>query len=526
MANGDNNPPSGYHEVPAPSEGGVPSGYHEVPAPVETAAPSGPFHPQGPMQPTQVAEPSFSDKALGWLRDTALSAGQTMVPNATTDPIQNLKNIGTGMNTAVNQAATTPWAQGGPIWGTLAMIGNALMGNLHGTATGIEKFGKGAMSGDAESMTSGAGEALGNAVQLYGMKKTPESLEQPILPRETVQNIINQGPRKAAFIGRQIETANAIQQHIKPAMDALHADGKNLMGDVSSHIDAAKPGGVFKRADVANTLKDATGVIEDESKVPSFLKKSMTPETSKQTTGPAVGGKRLDLSDPQQLKAYQKMKEQGAYTPEEIKRIEGGATGMMPFEELKQLHSDIGSHLANTEGVQEAGLKAAYAKTGEMLRKEADSHGMLAQWQEGINKVRTFNDILRTDGMKDVYYGDNHGQIMGALIDDKKGPVIGRKLEAIAPYGIDMETLGNTIGKYKFGDTWDRMSEPTKLTLFMAAFAPKLAAIRTGLPQMIRSKFITNLMYPDTLEGVAPTKPETLAPSKIKAKQVSIRNNP
>lgn len=466
-----------------------------------------------PQEPT-----SLGQDLVSGARDTALSAASTVVPNPTTSATQNLKNIGTGMNEQVNKAATTPWAQGGPLYGTFAMLANGIMNALHGSATGVEKLGTGVMTHNPELATSGGGEFLGNLAQSGAMAKTPEAISDPI-GRESMQNVMNMGPAKANFIDRQVGKAQAVQATIKPALDALHADGKNLMANVSSHIDSVKPEGAFDKAEVAGTIKDAMGVVKDETKVPPAIRKLTTAEPSTKTSGPSVGGKPLDLKDPQQLKAYQKMKGSGAFTPEEIQKFEGGGEGKMTFEALKQLHSDLGRQIAGANGPVEAGVKASYAKISDMLRKEAESHGLLDQWTEGAQKVKLFNDIAYRSPLKDTYAGANHGQIMKPLISDDLGPQVKPMLERISPYGIDMDKLNQTISGYKYGERMDTLSEPSRMTPILAAISPKMAAMRIALPQAMRGEGMTTHLYGQGLESVPKVSPKKVFPSKLAAAQ-------
>jgi len=476
-----------------------------------------------PEEPT-----SLGQDLVSGARDTALSAASTVVPNPTTSATQNLKNIGTGMNEQVNKAATTPWGQGGPLYGTFAMLANGIMNALHGSATGAEKLGKGVITHNPELATSGGGEFLGNMAQSGAMAKTPEAISDPF-GRETLQNLSNIGPAKANFLSRQVETANAVHQQVKPALDALHGDGKTLMANVSSHIDAVKPEGVFDKAEVSGTIKDAMGVVKDESKVPPAIRKLTATEQSAKTSGPSVGGKPLDLKDPQQLKAYQKMKDSGAFTPQEIQNFEGGGEGKLSFEALKQIHSDLGRQIATANGPVEAGVKASYSKIGNMLRKEAESNSMLDQWTEGTQKVKLFNDIAYRSSLKDTYAGENHGKIMNPLINDDLKPGSLAMLEKISPYfpGGEgaLDQIKQSAGAYQYGETWDRLSQPSKMTAVIAAISPKAAGVRTAIPQAMRGSSVTNYMYPGALDKVPTIKSGKIFPSKLTAAQ-ELKGNP
>lgn len=480
--------------------------------------------------------PSFT----GLLRDTALEAGKAIVPNAGTSATQNLKNVGTGLNEQVNTAATTPWGQGGPPWGVISMLAKAFMGAAHGTASGIEGMATGVENLDPQKVAESGGSTLGNMFQMGALKEAPDAVKDP-LGRPALKNMSNLGPEKASFIERQVGKGNAVQGHVKSALDALHEDGKGLMANVSQTIDAAEPNGAFNRADVHAAVKDAMGVVKAEQKVPAAITKvldTFAPDDTggwmqkggklvQRSTGPRVGGGFLDLNTPQGLKTYKALKAQGAFSPEEVARMEGGNTeGKMSFEELKQIHSDIGRQLANTEGAVEAGAKTAYAKLGEMLRNKAESHGQLNEWKQGISKVKGFNDAVYRSPLKDTYFGENHGQIMKPFVSDDTAPQVNQILQKYTPYGIDLDKLQDTAGAYKYGEQWDKMSNPSKRMAIVAAISPKTAAGMIYAPRAMRSKFATNYQFPNQLKEVPNVAPEKIYPSSKAAAKAATKGNP
>lgn len=478
--------------------------------------------------------PSFT----GLLRDTALEAGKTMVPNAGTSATQNLKNIGTGLNEQVNTAATTPWGQGGPIWGVLTMLAKGLMSGVHGAASGVEKMGSGVASLDPQKVAEGGGSTLGNLFQAGALK---EGSGAELVNRDALKNLSNLGPEKASFIERQVGKGNAVQQHVKSALDAVYEDGKQQMGTVSQTIDAAEPNGAFNRGDVHAAVKDAMGVVKAEQKVPAAITKvldTFAPDDTggwvqkggklvQRSTGPRVGGGFLDLNTAQGLKTYKALKAQGAFSPEEVARMEGGNTeGKMPFEELKQVHSDIGKQIANTDGPVEAGVKTAYAKLGEMLRNKAESHGMLNEWQQGTQKIKGYYDAVYRSPLKSTYFGQNHGEIMKPFVSDDTSPQVNQILQKYTPYGIDLDKLQETAGAYKYGEQWDKMSNPSKRMAIVAAISPKTAAGMMGAPRAMRSNVATKYTFPNQLNEVPNVSPSKIYPSSKAAAKAATKGNP
>lgn len=412
----------------------------------------------------------------------------------------------------IPRVVTAPFAAG---MTPIEMIARIIEGSSRSLETTGGQASQAVKNKDLEALYHSLGSGAG---QILALRGGGEGATGEVVPREGMQNVMNQGPAKAAFIDRQVGKAQAVQSQVKPALDALHNDGKQLMGNVSSHIDAVKPEGVFDKADVAAKVKDAMGVVKADQKVPSViarLTESPEPAASK---SPTIGGKPIDMKDPSQLKMYQKLKAGGAFSPEEIQSIEGKQEGeKISFEALKQMHSDLGAQIASQHGAVEAGVKTSYGKIGDMLRKEAESHGLLDQWQEGTQKVKLFNNIAYRSPLKDTYLGQNHGKIMRPLISDDLGPQVRPLLESIAPYGIDMKALDETIKGYKYGEKMDTLSEPSRMTPILAAISPKAAAIRTALPQMMRGETATNYLFGKGLDEVPSVKPKTVFPSKVAA---------
>jgi hypothetical protein len=462
-------------------------------------------------------------------REAALGvAGGLGIPETQT-PIRDLyknlmatgKQVGTQLATDIPSKGV-PVALGQQIINMVTGAGKQALG--YGKELGVSG-GYGSINSDFNAASHGAGGLLGMLLGSGLLKKTPEAMTDP-LGREAMQNVMNQGPSKAGFIHRQVERANATQSAVKSTLDAVHEDGKQLMSGVSKHIDSAESNGAFNRADVHAAVKDAMGVVKADQKVPAAITKvldTFKPDDTggwmqkggKAAKGPTVGGKTLDLTNPSDKAAFEKYKNAGVFTPEEAARYEGGGSpeGKMSFEELKQIHSDIGRQIANTEGAVEAGVKAAYSKLGEMLRNKAESHGMLNEWSEGASKVKTFYDTAYRSPLKDTYFGSNHGKIMKPLVSDDLGPTVWKQLEKVAPYGLDMDKLKQTVDGYRYGKKMDMLNEPSRMTPILAAISPKMAALRIAIPRGMRTAGMTEHLYGKGLENVPEVPTSKIYPS-------------
>ena len=452
--------------------------------------------------------PSFS----GLIRDAALKAGQSMVPNAGTSGIQNLKNIGTGLNEQVNKAATTPWGQGGPLWGVLSMLANGLMSGVHGAATGIEQMGSGVVNRDPQKVAEGGGSALGNLFQVGALKEGPKAVSEPAGFGKSMSNLMNEGPAKAEFLGRQYDQALAHQQHIQQGVENVKSNAVQAITQTAQKIDAAHPNGIVSRADVKNGLTDVIDSIvgDDRTQVPGSLKKLIADEKADpRSTGPTVGGRHFDLSNPSDLKSYQKLKESGAFTPSEIARMEGtsGTGGKMSFQDLMQARTKLGYEMRNLQGPAKAIASACYAKLSEQLRSAARDAGVEKDWLESNSKYSQYKDLH--DALSSTLEGQDPKEIMKPFSDTSRARVMNLLSKYGSDFGFDLDKIKESTNIFNHGEKMDKLVEPTRRTAMIAAISPKTAAASIALPRALRSEGVTKAIYGQGFE------PPTMKPSQV-----------
>lgn len=480
---------------------------------------------------TLPAEPATG----GMSREAGLGAASAILPESqmTTDWRQNLSNIGTGLNTQVNKAATTPWGQGGPFYGVIEMLAKGLMGGAHGIASGAEEM-VGSVGQptadrgfvDSSKFGHGMGAVLGNAATLGLLKKAPEALADPLGGEGAARvgrEVFNEGASKARVLSDQHAHAIETQKHIAGVADAVHTDAQQAMAKVSEAVDAAKPEGAFDKGEVGNRLKTAIGdTVSDTSQLPKSVQKLMPVESTGRQLGPNIGGKVMDLSKPEDMAAYQKYKASGAFTPEEIAKYEGKSTGGMSFEELKQARSDLGKQMQNLQGAAKAAASSAYGELSKVLREGARDAGVEPDWIDANARWKNYLDDFHRSPIAKALESENAHDIMEPLTGKSRVPVL-ETLSKYTPFGIDMDRISQEVAGFGVGDTALKLSRPTKMDLLLARLSPTAVALRQVGPRMMRNPSVIRAIggegFPSELispKKVFPTKEAAAAALKGK----------
>lgn len=458
--------------------------------------------------------PSFS----GLVRDAALKAGETMVPNAGTDAGQNLRNIGTGLNEQVNTAATTPWGQGGPLWGVLSMLAKGLMGGVHGAASGIEQMGSGAINRDPQKVAEGGGSALGNLFQVGAFGKAPEVAGARSEVLDTASSLAGKVPeaiegvtpaiQKFAGVGPEFTKASVKKwQEETAAADAAHQDKiaklnekhqvkvaeveasnqqakeaalqkQQLSDEVSGHAKELSErlpklkeqerafaksmypeiDGTADSGDVYSKMSDAVDSnLRGTGRVPTALKKvidDLAPEDVKRSTGPQVGGRHLDLSNPDDLRAFQRFKKAGVFAPDEVERMEGqSAKGSLDFETLHGYYSELGEALGkDMPGDERSALMQGRSALAETMRKMAEADKKLGPFQDAQKNWGKYENTFNKTW--------NDGKGMASPIakalnakDPVSGQILPEKLQQILGNDKGYKLAQQMLGRYKGGPT-------------------------------------------------------------------------
>ena len=176
---------------------------------------------------------------------------------------------------------------------------------------------------------------------------------------------------KAGVVDRQRLTGEA-QQSAKQLGDSL----QTLRQEETAVASALYPevGGTADSAALHKQLQQAVeGGLKGSEKVPTVVGRvlSETSEIPGKSTGPAIAGRTLDLSNASDIAAYKRYKASGAFTPEEIARIEGKTRGGMTFDKLHGYYSELGKAAFNLEGDERAATLAAKKIIGDQMEKMA-----------------------------------------------------------------------------------------------------------------------------------------------------------
>lgn len=177
-------------------------------------------------------------------------------------------------------------------------------------------------------------------------------------------------------------------------------------------------GGIANQETIQKGLQTAIDSnLRGSDKLPSTLARIIkeTSEVPGKSTGPAIQGRTLDLSNPNDLAAYQRYKTQGVFSPEEVARIEGRSS-KLDFERLHGYYSELGREMFNRDlpGDERAADAAARKVIGDEMERMASRE----------NKSYRFNVAQRNWAkLENTWYNT-------AV---KNGSPIARVLQAIDP---------------------------------------------------------------------------------------------
>jgi hypothetical protein len=397
-------------------------------------------------------------------------------------------------------------------WAKTILSGLATLNPL---SPDVSKLYEQSASGDVAG-ASGRG-AVDIAALLAG-RKSPEAVEKvgeiPAKAQGAANEVMGVGKTSEAMKADQIAHAQAVKEHIASVESAVHADAKAGAVRIDSAIDKMNPDGFFEKSGIRMGVKDALGEISKiPEKWPASIGKMLVEDKVTRTTGPAVGGRTMDLSNPNDLAAYQRYKAQGVFTPEEIQRIEGSEkTPNWTMEQMRQLRSDIGRDLGKYEnkGAMGAALNNVYRYlTGEM-RKAAASVGKEPEFLENNADYKQWVDDFHRSPLKKVLNGQTSGTILKALGDERVQELVSRYED----YGADPEALKQESKRAAIGQTIQRFSRPSKWDLVVAGLSPHSALIRLLVPYLMRNPKVL-----DTLGGKGLDTAKIIPTNKVLAKR-------
>jgi len=392
---------------------------------------------------------------------------------------------------------------------------------------------------------AGAGEQagtgdIGGTVARVGTQMAVPKVVGKLIPTPTslktgAQEVLGEGPSKYTLKADLHEHALRTQAHVAQVADSVHSEAQQAMSSVASKIDAAHPEGVFPKADIRAKVGDAVGdIVKIKEQLPATLNKILSEEKPKTSTGPHVMGGHLDLSDPAQLASFEKMKAQGAFRPEEIARMQGTEQPNWTFEQLKQLRSDLGRELrgADKRGAIGAGANKAYGVLSDALRKGAGDTGKLigdpkleAQWLDATGKYKTYMNDFERSAVRKILSGKNASEIMRPLTGDS-AVAVQKILEKYEPHGINMDALLDEARRFSGAQTVQRFSRPGRLDLIMAGISPKIAALRVGLPRMMRNPNRLSQVFGKGFEEMPEIPANKVAFNKGELKKLQNRGRP
>ncbi len=152
---------------------------------------------------------------------------------------------------------------------------------------------------------------------------------------------------------------------------------------------------------VNEALSDAVSEgLKGAGRVPSSIARALdkTAPEEASTSGPAVMGKTLDLTKPEDMAIYQRFKQSGTFTPEEVARYEGGASPAISFDDLHGIYSELGKELYGSRdlpGDSEAALSQAREGVRRIMTGMAKSEGKLMDFDRAQANWRVLENTFR-----------------------------------------------------------------------------------------------------------------------------------
>lgn len=372
---------------------------------------------------------------------------------------------------------------------------------------------------DSRQFSHGLGSLGGQFAGLGLLGKTPEAVADPVGKtgfQNIAREVINEGPSKARVLADQHAHALELQKHVAGVADAVHQDAQQAMSQVSQAVDAAKPEGAFDKTELRDRLKTAMGdTLEDEGQLPTSLKKlTTTPKPTfasfvNKNTQDFIG--RLKQGGLANDEIAQAMKEQG-FQPGEIKAALGDAgttaPGKMSFEEVKQARSDLGRQLGRLQGPAQAAGSAAYGELSKVLREGARDVSQEPQWIDANAKWKGYLDDFHRSPIAKTLAGENASDIMDPLTGKSRVQTLDI-LSKYEPFGINMDKINQEVSRSGAINTVQKLSRPTKMDLIIAKLSPGGAALRSGVPRMLRNPAAADFL------GGKGFEPENISPKKV-----------
>jgi hypothetical protein len=276
---------------------------------------------------------------------------------------------------------------------------------------------------------------------------------------------MQQAQQRTQLEGEAKEIQQHLGDHLINAEAEARAEAKSKYPEISTTRDAASVGQIAK-----NALSELKG----SDNPPPVLKRIMdenTPDMGAggfgKSTGPTLMGRHLDLSNATDMAAYQRFKASGAFTPEEIKRMEGPGSEPLTADEIHGYMSEVGRELGKEglPGDVRASLSNAYAGFATTLRSMYKEAG----------KEPEFLDAQKTwKKYQDTFYDPK------AL--SKGGSPIAKAFHAVDPEYV--KETGPYASRYLTGDLADKAEKQLGEYSHLGAKPELIRSLRTKLEQI------------------------------------------
>lgn len=380
-------------------------------------------------------QPSVNMQTVATPKSVGTSFGQGLldVPRGLTHALDTWmepeKNIGEPQSQYWQQTKQQ-FGQGNPAW--VANLINAVLAPT-GLPQQTQAFAQGAMQDPVRAMGQGAG--------MYLAGKVPGMTEGGPSTADLKTGVADAAYKRGLGVAENLKAASS------QIDDAVAQSAQRFI----SKVDEKFPNGAIDPKPITDAVTQLKAdIVKTPERYPPALAQLLEPP-AKTSTGLRIMGGHLDLSDPAQLASYQKMKAQGAFTPQEIARMEGGGTeGMWSADEAKQWRTKIGQAIGKVQGPMKSVMTEAYDNLTQQLRRAADDSDALKDFQDYNNLHKKHMAFLNDPVVSKIMDGTTSRETLGPLADPEKQAHLQNLLADWDKYGIrteDLQKEGTDYGK-------------------------------------------------------------------------------
>ena len=435
-----------------------------------------------------------------------------MGQNASASPMPFASDLIKGFGHSAISLATKPLE-------TLNEYGN----QLGSAASAVSNYimPKGNAVRDPRAAAAGAGTLAAGGVQALAGEKAGEAIKGiPSEVKSDLAETLDVGKAKQKFMADRAEHAGRVYNHVADVEAKVHADVKQAIAGVASKVDEAHPEGVFDKNELSEDVRGAFREIvkTNPDKVPAALSDLVQKQKS---SARALTTQELSAATMLKQEMARGMSEADirsaasnlGFAPKQVDAIMSsmgvaGPTRGMTFAELAEIRSNLGRQL-NAKGAAGAAANKVYGLLSDKLRAAAKSEDLEPDWLDANAKYKDYMNDFHRSPLKKVLTGKAPtgdilpNRVMSAF-SDENAPITQKIMQKYEGYGTNPAAMAEEAKRAAYQQATGRLVRPTKWDVALAGFSPKMAALRLGLPRLLRSGKLTDWVAGEGLPEIKP----------------------